>query len=517
MNINRRDFLKLAGAGGLALALPGCAGNLPLPKEVFPDFGDSGRPWLGLATSLREEHDYEARIEGTIPSALRGTLYRNGPALFDRGGLRKRTLLDGDGMVQSFTVGDGGVRYRNRYVRTEKFVAEEAAGRFLYPTWSTQKPGGFWGNFWQAGSVPNQAGITVFWWRGKLYAFDEGNIPYELDPESLATAGPSNLGLTPGTAFYSAHPKLDPHTGEWLHFGVKYGPRPLLHLSAFAADGSLKRHRTFPLPRYVYMHDWIVSGRYLILSLHPVEIEFWGFLLGFRSLFASLRWRPEWGNLLMIVEREGEGKPRLVETEACYMWHSFNAYEEGGETVADFIGYRNPDHFVGDDPVISAVMEGRRGHYDFPGEIMRYRIDPVRCTVRRETLNPGSCEWPRIDERLRCRRHRIGYAVKCLPGEFFWSIVMRVDFLSGTTAEYSFGRGKYCTEAVFVPKPGTSADASQSAGEGWLLTEVYDSHTRKSFLAILDAGRVADGPLAIAHLTHHVPFSYHGWWHPSPV
>lgn len=509
MTMDRRDFLRLAATAGLSLALPGCAGNLPLPKDVFPDFGDRERPWLGLATSLREEHDYPARIEGRLPPELRGTLWRNGPALFDRGGMRKRTLLDGDGMVQSFAFRDGGVRYRNRFVRTPKFVAEEQAGRFLYPTWSTQKPGGFWANFWQADSIPPQAGITVYLWRGRLYAFDEGTIPFELDPESLATAGPSNLGLPPGTAVYSAHPKLDPHTGEWLHFGVKYGPRPRLHLTTFAASGGLGRHLTFPLPRYVYMHDWIVSGRYIVVVLHPVEIAFWGFLFGFRSLFASLRWRPEEGNLLMIVDRAGAGEPRFVETEACYMWHSFNAYEEGNETVADFIGYRNPDHFVGDDPVISAVMEGRRGNYRFPGEIMRYRIDPARPAVQRESLHPGSCEWPRIDERLRCRRHRFGYALKCLPGQFFWSLVIRVDFLTGSVEEYSFGPGVFCTEPVFVPRPGAAAD------EGWLLVENYDSRSCTSALAILDAGRIAAGPLAIARLTHHVPFSYHGWWRPE--
>ena len=79
----------------------------PLKKEVFADFGDPARPYLGLATSLHEEHSYEARLEWAIPAQLRGTLYRNGPGLFDRGGFRKRNLLDGDGMVQSFRFYDG--------------------------------------------------------------------------------------------------------------------------------------------------------------------------------------------------------------------------------------------------------------------------------------------------------------------------------------------------------------------------------------------------------------------------
>ena len=126
--LTRRDFLHLAGLAGFSLALPGCAASPPLRKDIFPEFGDPVHPYLGLATSLREEHDYEARVEGAVPPELQGALYRIGPGLFDRGGLRRRTVLDGDGMVQSFTFHAGGVRYRNRFVRTRRYVAEEAAG-----------------------------------------------------------------------------------------------------------------------------------------------------------------------------------------------------------------------------------------------------------------------------------------------------------------------------------------------------------------------------------------------------
>jgi len=44
------------------------------------------------------------------------------------------------------------------------------------------------------------------------------------------------------------------------------------------------------------------------------------------------------------------------------------------------------------------------------------------------------------------------------------------------------------------------------------LTQVYDSHTHKNFLAVLDAEHLADGPLALIHHTHHLPFGLHGWW-----
>jgi len=208
--ISRRRLLLLAGETAAALTLGGCASSPPLRKDVFADFGDEERPYLGLATSLREEYSYEARVEGKLPDGLRGTLYRNGPGLFDRGGLRKRNLLDGDGMVQSFRFHERGVHYRNRFVRTEKFKAEQAAGRFLYASWSTQAPGGFPANFLRVG-ITAEADVTVFPWQGKLYAFDECSLPYELDPQTLATVGISRLGL-PG-----ASPST-PHTPSSIRF-----------------------------------------------------------------------------------------------------------------------------------------------------------------------------------------------------------------------------------------------------------------------------------------------------------
>jgi len=510
--LSRRQLLLLAGEAAASLALSGCAASPPLKKDVFADFGDPARPYLGLATSLLDEHSYEARIEGTLPAQLRGTLYRNGPGLFDRGGLRKRNLLDGDGMVQSFRFHEAGVHYRNRFVRTEKYLAEQAAGSFIYQSWSTQAPGGFLANFMGAGGITGQAGITVFPWQGRLYAFDECALPYELDATTLETFGISRLGLPEGMTIYAAHPKMDPMTGEWLHFGVLYGPRPKLHITVFHKDGTLKLHRSFPMPRNVYMHDWFVSGRNLILMLHPVDVGYLSVFLGRRSLVESLSWKPERGNLIMVLEREGDKPPLMLESSACYMWHSINAFNRGAEIVADFIGYENPDHFVGRDPVASAVMVGRRGEYAYPGAVRRYLIDPAAGAIREEVVDTGNYEWPRVNELHRCNDYRFGYLLKTRPGDFFWTILCRVDMQGGRVDSYDFGAGSFLTEPVFIPLPGRRYQPGSLMEPGFLLTEVYDSASRQSYLAVLRAEQLGSGPVAIVHLKHHVPFSYHGWW-----
>jgi len=505
--MTRREFL--AGSGSTALALlSGCAASPPLPWVGSRDFGGPDQPYLGLATSLTEEYDYPAEVEGRLPFALRGTLFRNGPGLFDREGLRKRSLLDGDGMIQRFHFHDQGVRYRNRFVQTPKFREEAAAGRFLYPTWSTLAPGGLFNNFWGPGRIRSQAGVTVFPWHGKLYAFDESSLPFELDPATLATIGESRLGVSPQIPLiFAAHGKFDPVTGEWLHFGIQYGRQPTLQVTCFAASGALTRHRILELPSYVYLHDWFVGSRFVMISLQPLEVEIWGPLMGVRSILDSLRWRPEKGNLLLVLPRDLSGEPLSLASEAMFMWHSVNAFEAGDELIADFVGYADPDHLVGRGAAVHAVMTGEKGVFRTPGRLWRYRIDPGRKRVARELLSDGNFEWPRIDERRRCQQHRFVWLCAANQGEFFWSAVERIDLATGERSRYDFGAGCYCSEPVFVPR----SDGAEE-GDGWVLTEVYDSRTRKSLLAVLEGGRLADGPLARVMLRHHVPFSYHGWW-----
>jgi len=99
------------------------------------------RAWLALlGLGVDEEHDYAPAVEGTLPSGLKGTLFRNGPGLFERNGYKKSTLLDGRRHDSALSVNDGAVRFRNRFVQTSKFKEESTAQRFLHPTWTTPAP-----------------------------------------------------------------------------------------------------------------------------------------------------------------------------------------------------------------------------------------------------------------------------------------------------------------------------------------------------------------------------------------
>ena len=60
--------------------------------------------------------------------------------------------------------------------------------------------------------------------------------------------------------------------------------------------------------------------------------------------------------------------------------------------------------------------------------------------------------------------------------------------------------GMHAQEPVFVPRPGSSAE-----DDGWLLVLVFASASQRTELAILDAQKVSQGPVATIQLPHHIP------------
>jgi carotenoid cleavage dioxygenase-like enzyme len=185
--------------------------------------------WLAkLGEGTREEFDDVPEIEGRVPAGLSGTLYRNGPGLYERAGFKKWNLLDGDGMIRATSFAGGSVRFRTRFVRTKKFEAEDKAGRFLYPTWTTPAP-----RRWE--NIPGyprlgQAGVTTVAKGGRLYAFDEVGPPYGLDPASLETTGlvkPDSDAQARGRSDYKAHTRTDGENGDWVLIGREVGETDL--------------------------------------------------------------------------------------------------------------------------------------------------------------------------------------------------------------------------------------------------------------------------------------------------
>lgn len=476
---------------------PGIPG--PAPAAPAPD-------WLCLlGTSEQGGRDYAPVVEGTLPDSLEGSLYRNGPGLFERGGVRKKHLLDGDGLIQRLSFADGKVRYQNAFVRTPKFEAEEEAGRPLHATWTTRRPGGMLRNA-GGGDIACQAGVTVYPVYGKIVARDEMGPGFVLDPETLATTGSIPAGDTDRfpEAGFKAHSKMDPDTGEWLLAGQQFGRTMTLHHAAYAPGFELVSHHAHGAPRQVYIHDFFATPHYFIDVLHPCEFSPLSYLAGRKSLTESLSWEPHKGNVIVLTPRAG-GECVFLEAPAAFMWHTLNAYEKNGEIIADFVGYDEPDHFIGANALFRTLMEGHMGLANSPGKIRRYVIDASRKTLREEIVDGGNHEFPMLDERCAMRAHRFGYFSFGGPGGLNTGL-KRLDYATGTSESFDFGPDTHTGEPVFVAKSGGTLD------EGWLIVQCLDGGFRTAFFALFEAQNVAAGPVAKIHLSHHVPISFHGAW-----
>jgi all-trans-8'-apo-beta-carotenal 15,15'-oxygenase len=468
----------------------------------------SAHPWSGGFQSLEDEHDSRIEdIDGSVPAWLRGTLFRNGSGRNQLAGRWFPHWFDGDGMIQALRFADDGVRFANRYVRTANYVDETAAGRVLYRGFGKMRPGGVLGNaLRQPGNVSN---TSVLVQDGKLLSLWEGGPPFELDPDTLQTTGQNTFGGK--VKAYSAHPKVDPDTGEVFNFGIDYGPSTTLSLYRLGAGGMTK-FAAVTLPDPVMNHDFVLTEHYLVFFIGPILVRSLKMILGLQSLDDALHWEPGKPTRILLVPRPDRGNggaPRWIETDAFFQFHFANAFELDGMLVADLARY--PDYLT--------IGQALRHYHDseWPAEGMarltRLSIDLASGKVASRSYDTGVAnEFPRIDPRRVGKPYRYAFILNN-PAERrsgLQQLLTRVDLESGASTSHDFGPTGYPGEPYFIPR-----DPRGPEGDGIVVTMVYDSATHRSAIVGLDAADVAKRPLFVARLAHHVPYSLHGTFQPA--
>jgi len=468
-----------------------------------PTGGDTA--WVTLlAKSLREEQDYEAATRGRWPEALRGTLFRNGPGLFERGGRRKNFITEGDGLIRAYDISDGKVLFRSQFVRTTKFREEEAAGHYKYATWGTRAPGGILRNF-GGGRRRSEAEATVVVRHGKLLAFDEIGLPWALDPHTLRTISRYQIGGPAERPAFKTRTKLDPLSGDWTVVGNDYVEPLRARVITENAQGLTKSEIVVRLPRKTYFRDFFATTHYVVIPLNAVKINTLGPALGLGPILDSISWAPEIGNLAMVVPRNGDD-PFVVDAPPSWSFHTINAFERGGEIVCDFVGYDAPSWLLGKDACLHAIMRGQVVTARDQGSVRRWRIDVGKKSLSEDILDAGAHEYPTVDPLRVGLPYQEAYLATSRPGQWWTSGVVRLNLETGARDAYE-GRSNQCFgEPVFVPREGGGTD------EGWVLVEELDGRSGVASLLLFDANRIANGPIAEAALRHHLPISIQGTW-----
>lgn len=433
------------------------------------------------------------RMTGNIPAGLDGMYLRNGPnPAFPPIG--RYHPFDGDGMVHAVTFTDGVARYRNRWVESKGLLAERRAGHALFGGLSEfQLPPQEVID--EVGMMKNTANTHVVRHAGRILAVMEAAKPTELSAE-LATLGEWDFdGVLTGPM--TAHPKVDPATGEMIFFGYQPFP-PYVRVHIADRDGRLIRSVDVDLPKPVMMHDFAVSARHVVLFDLPAVFDLDAMLAG----GAGITWQPANGARIGVLDRnDPDGGVRWFDVEPFWVFHFLNAFDDGDTVVID--GCRAPRLNVafGDDELGSVA----------PPTLHRWRLDLAAGAVTDEPLDDRAGDFPRINDRRAGSVARYGYVASSRSwegDEVVFDGVVKHDLESGSSETFRYGAGTMAGEAAFAPDPSREVEDA-----GWLLNFVHDGGDDESSLVIVDAQALEE--VARLYLPRRVPFGFHGSWLPA--
>jgi len=471
--------------------------------------------WRSGYRSQPKEYDYWIdAVEGEIPTSLEGTLFRNGPGLLDINGYPIRHPFDGDGMVNSIAFKGGRAHYRNRFVRTAGYVAEQKAGKPLYRgVFGTQKPGGIFANMFDI-RLKNIANTHIIYWGDKLLALWEAAEPHQLDPETLATQGLDHLdGLLKEGDPFAAHPRIDPGdptTGQdsrLVNFSIKTGLSSTITVHEFDSSGACVKSYHRSVPGFAFMHDFTITPNYAIFFQNPVSFNPLPFLLGMKGAAECIQFDSKAATQIILIPRNGQGEMRTLDAPPGFVFHHANSFEQDGKVIVDSIVYSD----------FPALDEGTSyEEVDFSnvpeGQLWRFQLDLEAGTVEPDCVISRCCEFPAYHPQHVGRPYRYLYigAAHAPQGNAPLQALLKRDLETGAEQLWSEAPRGFTGEPVFVPHPEGEAE-----DDGWVLCLTYNAARQCSDLIILDAKNIEAGPIARLKLNHHVPYGLHGSFTPQ--
>lgn len=420
----------------------------------------------------------ELKVTGHIPEELEGRLVRIGPNPIGPVDPSTYHWFTGTGMVHGVRLRGGKAEwYRSRYVLGDRAAA--ALGR---PSLPGRRNGYSDGN----------ANTNVLNFGGRTHAIVEaGGLPVELTYE-LESVARSDFGGTLAHGF-SAHPKLDPLSGELHAITYQPGLEALSYLVVDAA-GKARTVAEIPAPDCPMIHDIAITRTSAILLDLPVTFDKQAAMS--RRGF-PFRWRPERTPRVGLLPRDGDlSKLRWIEVPSCYVFHVMNAYDAGDTVVMDVVRHErvfDADH---------------RGPAESVPQLKRWVLNRITGGFSETPLHDQGCEFPRFNDAFAAQAYRYGYTAAIPEGNFGPSY--KHDVETGRTEVHDYGAGRVGLEPVFIARAGARGE-----DDGWVVNYVYDANRGASDVEILDARAFRDAPVATIQLPIRVPFGFHGNWLPD--
>ena len=471
----------------------------------------------GFFAPMRFEADiYDCEVVGKIPEAMNGAFVRVGGDWLYPSLSPEDAPFNADGYISMFRFKNGIVDFKGRFVKTPRFVADHAARRQLY--------GNYRNPFTDDPSVrdpahPNRRTVSntnTLAHGGKLFTLKEDGLPYEIDPKTLDTIGPWDFHGKYKSQTFTAHPKLDPVTGQLIAFGYEATGLETTDIWIYYIDkaGQVTREIKIQSPYVAMLHDIALTQKHIVIPvcgmvssmerLHEGKVH-WG-------------WDSSKPTYYGILPRDGEAKDlRWFKGPERGTVHTFNARTEGDKVILEAPFYdSNPFPFF---PAIDgSPFNPQKGR----AYIRRYTFDLGSKSdgFTEETLFPQNVsDLGRIDDRYISLPYRYaftGYSDGARPfneargGNLKGRVTNtygRYDLAANKASYYFAGDTHSLQEPCFVPR---SKDAPE--GDGWIVGVASNYGDMCSELVIADAQHLEDGDVARVIMPFRLSSQVHANW-----
>lgn len=471
----------------------------------------------GLFAPSRAEVDIaDLEVEGDVPADLDGVWYRVAPDPQFPPLLGDDIWFNGDGMVSRLDFRRGRVDLRQRWVRTDKFNLERDAGRALFGAYRnplTDEES-------VQGRIRSTANTNIVLHGGQLLALKEDSPPVAMDPITLETRGSWNFGGQLKGETFTAHPKVDPYTGEMIAFGYAACGLMTPNIAVYRIDvnGRLVQTNWIEAPYYSMVHDFGVTENYIVFPIVPI-VGNWDRL---KKRMPHFGWDQSREMYFGVLPRSMDGSPvRWFKAPAKFATHVMNAFDDGPRVYVDMpLAAGNMFPFFPDvtgAPFNPAAAAAR---------VTRISVDMSSNSgdLNMQVLCEVVGEFPRIDERYAMRPYRHGFLCAQDASRpfnlddprsaigFLMNTLVHLDHQTSRQRIVWCGTGASFQEPVFAPK---RADAGE--GEGYLLAVVNMLKENRSNVTVLDATRLDEGPLATIKLPIRLRAGLHGSWVPRAL
>jgi len=475
-------------------------------------FGDK-HPGGDFFQTLRFEGEIrDCEVQGEIPRDLRGTFYRLGGDWAYPPKYPHDVPFSADGYISMFRFDDGRVDYKGRFVQTPRYLANQKAGEQLFGIYRNRQ-GDHPSVRNLSGTVSNTTPVVH---AGKLFATKEDGRPFEIDPHTLATRGEHDFGGRLTSQTFTAHPKVDPATGEMFAFGYEATGDASTDIFVYVIDkgGKVTKEVRVQAPYVSENHDMAITATHIIIPHFPLTTTAeW---LAASPANLHWYWDERLPGYLLIIPRNGDAKDaRWIKGPPHAMGHTLNAVTEGNKLVIDgTVSNANPyPFFPNRDGSPWTPMTGG-------STIRRWVLDLNATGEGWEEQHPFPAQiggLPRIDDRFISKPYRYGYLgytdfsrqpsakLASMPSFPLTNTLGRFDMNTGKVESLFVGDDGSLQEACFAPQ-----GAGAPEGAGYLLGVYSNLLESRSELLVIDAQKMQE--IARVILPFQIAAQVHGTW-----